>query len=402
MSVLYPIFLWVAGLSAAAAVGLHFLSTLQPRREIFPTVRFVPEATLHSTALAMKFSDPWLLLLRALAILLVGTAFAQPHFVLWRQSVARIVAIDISGSVARSPAWREQVKRATAGAATAVLFDTTAHEVRGGTSIEPLLPGALSTTTDSSGDRDSPGRLSVALIAALRAGARLSESANSVELTIVSPFLAASFDRATPSIRKLWPGRIELVKADSSQAPAAPAKVEVEWQDSAHSALWVRRSHEDTASGVYSEAATLIAPLERKWQLAATPERRTRVIARWLDGEPAAVEQNINGVLKRSMGFSLPQQGDTILRPEFMRFTEWLNSSSKDPSAPPLLDAETLATLAGAAPAPKGATMPSSTAMSPWVAILLAVGLSILIFELFIRHRARRTPEAPTTQPAVA
>ena len=37
----------------------------------FPPVRFVPEAPLRSTALAVKFSDLWMLLLRVLAIFYV-------------------------------------------------------------------------------------------------------------------------------------------------------------------------------------------------------------------------------------------------------------------------------------------------------------------------------------------
>jgi hypothetical protein len=399
MSFLHPTFLWASGLIAAAVVGLHFLSTLQPRRDVFPTVRFVPEAPLHSTALAMKFSDGWLLLLRVLAVLLIGTAFAQPRFTLWRQSVARIVAVDISGSVVRSAAWRDQVTRATAGAATVVLFDTTAREVTVGSRDSllslPLLADDASSASAAS--PVSPGKLSVALIAALRAGARLRESANSVELTIVSPFLAASVDRATPKLRELWPGHIELVKAEAAQPSATPPSVEVEWTDAAPSPFWVRRTQDETSSGVYSEAATLIAPFERKWRLAKAPDATTRVIARWLDGEPAAVEQNMNGVIKRSVGFSFPQQGDTVLRPEFVRFTESLKSSAGSSAALQPLDATALASLADAAPTSKAVVTPGSTTISPWVVVLLEVGFALLIFELFIRRRTRRTTAAATS-----
>jgi hypothetical protein len=387
MIVLYPGFLWAAGLVSAGVVGLHFLTTSQPRREVFPPVRFVPEAPLHSTALAVKFSDLWLLFLRVLAIVLIGAAFAQPRLAFMRQSAARIVAVDISGTVARTPAWREQIKQATAGAATVILFDTMAREVAASSAQLESSPAPPTTAT-------SPSKLSVALIAALRAAARLRDSADTIDLTIMAPFLAASFDAATPEIRALWPGRIGLIKSEVLRPGATPYTVQVEWADSAQSKLWARRTSTDTVTGVYSQAATLIAPFERKWRLDAVRDARITVIARWLDGEPAAVEQDIDGVRRRSIGFALPQDGDATLRPEFVRFTEWLNSPGAASLALRPADPEALAALAGTGPVSMASAHPRADDMPPLAAWLLAVGLGLVLFEPFARRRVRRALNA--------
>ena len=52
MSFLAPGFLLAAGLAALTVVGLHLLSTRDPRLQPFPTTRFVPEAAVRATVTA--------------------------------------------------------------------------------------------------------------------------------------------------------------------------------------------------------------------------------------------------------------------------------------------------------------------------------------------------------------
>ena len=267
MSLAYPGYLWAAAVVAAGVVALHFLVTTQPKPLLFPTVRFVPDVPTRSTAVAVRFSDLVLLLMRVAAVLLLGLAFAQPRVTAGRVRVARIAAVDTSAIVARSDAWRDSVDRATLDAAEVVSFDS---------------------------------RLSSGLIGSLRAASRIRESADSLELVLVAPLVAGSQDAATLDLRALWPGRIDLVRAPAAPPDTTAQAVVVEWADSARSSLWAARTTPDTVTGVHTPAATLIAPFERRWrQSSATAE----VTGHWLDGEPAIVERVANGTCTRSLGF---------------------------------------------------------------------------------------------------
>jgi hypothetical protein len=162
MNLLFPGFLIAAGVAAAAVVALHFLVTRQPSTDIFPTVRFLPQAKVRSTALAIKLTDILLLLLRVAAILLLGIALAQPRFAVTTQAVAEIVMVDVSRGVARDAAWKQVVLERAAEAEAVIVFDDAAREVAA-SELEQIL--------------DQPpaarGSLSSALIVAMRAASRL-------------------------------------------------------------------------------------------------------------------------------------------------------------------------------------------------------------------------------------
>ena len=326
MSVLSPIYLWAAAGMAAVVVGLHFITTRPGRPSVFPTVRFVPQAPLRAMQRVLKFSDLALLLWRVLAILLIGLAFAQPHWTPDPQGQARIVAVDLSARVARSDAWRETVQQAMRGAVARVVFDDQAREVS-----EETLTMLLSTDAPTpSGASDEDGAVSAALIVARRIAQRLSGKAETVHLTMISPFARRTVDAATPAIRALWSGPIETVQVARAQRPEhtpAAQKPSVYWSQSTASPYWRPRAQPDQVGGVYSEAATLIAPFERRWQLMVPQDKDVEVIAWWLDGEPAAIELTEAGIRQRWMGFSLPQDGDIALRPTFARFQAWLNGA---------------------------------------------------------------------------
>src|SRR6185437_15892071 len=99
LTFLFPGFLFAAGAIALGVVALHFLVTRQPKSETLPTVRFVPDLAVRSTAIAIRPSDLWLLLLRVLMVLLIGAAFAQPQITPRHRTIARLVLVDASPDV---------------------------------------------------------------------------------------------------------------------------------------------------------------------------------------------------------------------------------------------------------------------------------------------------------------
>lgn len=317
MSLLFPGFLIAAGVVAAAVVALHFLVTSEPRTDIFPTVRFLPQAKARSTVVAIKFTDIPLLMLRVTAILLIGIALSQPHIAVTMKKVARIVMVDTSRAVERDAAWKDMVREHVAGADAIVAFSDTAHE------IEPeALKGVLHAPSVARGS------LSAAMIAAMRAAARARESADAIELVLLSPLLQEEKDAATPSLRALWPGGIKVVQVKAARpAPAedalSPPRPLIEWAEIG-SQFWEKRSQIQTVGGIRAGDSTLIFPFERSLQL-RTLGGSPRVIARWIDGEPAAVEIAMDGGCLRSIGFKLPEAGDTILRTDFVRFLDRLS-----------------------------------------------------------------------------
>ncbi len=387
MSFVHPAFLWVAGAAAAGVVALHFLVTTQPRPVLFPPVRFVPDAPVRSTAITVRFSDLLLMLLRVAAILLVGAAFAQPRLAAGRMRVARIAAVDVSPAVARTTAWRDSVKQVTRGAAVVVAFDSMARVIGAGT-LDSLL--AAPPTASRAASAPMPGRLSVGLVAALRAASRLRDEADSVELVLVAPLVAGSRDAATLPLRALWPGGIRLVRPDvATPADTSHPRVVLQWADSARSPSWTARTHPDTAAGVHTAVATLIAPFERRWRWSATadPSSAAFVSGRWLDGEPAMVERIANGVCTRSVGFSLPTEGDAILRPEFVRFVTALAGPCGPQGSLDPLSSETRSTIAGTdGPVASSAIRPRRVAVTPLVPWLLAGALALLLLELAARR----------------
>jgi hypothetical protein len=216
-----------------------------------------------------------------------------------------------------------------------------------------------------------------------------------VELVLVSPLVAGSRDAATLGVRALWPGRIRLARTDAAPArDRATQPVEVEWADSARSALWAPRSSPDTVAGVHTDAATLIAPFERRWRLSS---ETGSVTGRWLDGEPAVVERIADGRCTRSVGFSLPAEGDATLRPEFVRFARSLTAPCGErPSVAPLSPSVVRSLTGPDHLAPGSAFPPERVRVTPLAPWLLAGALVLLLLELVARRLLARRSEAET------
>src|SRR5581483_10312240 len=133
-------------------------------------------------------------------VLLIGAAFARPVLVPAHRPVARVVLADVSRAVGQIEVVRDSARALLGQGDVLITFDSAARVVQ-------------RHAADSAGrlvrsERD--GRLSPALIAALRTAATLRASADSIELVIVSPLRSNEVDGATAAIRALWPGRIRV------------------------------------------------------------------------------------------------------------------------------------------------------------------------------------------------
>jgi hypothetical protein len=393
MTFLAPGYLLAAGLVALGVVALHLLVTEQPKLDTLPTVRFIPDVPARSTTVAIRPSDLLLLLMRVAMILLIGAAFAQPKRTTRHQTVGRIVVVDVSRDVRAMTELADSARRYLAGATAAVLFDSTAREVATG-SVGDSLTTLVRHPRPAAG-----GVLSSALIVALRAAARVRDGVDSLELVVVSPLLAVERDAATMTIRSLWPGQIRTVRiaaADSAtlRGRAASPRTHVQWADSGATTPWTRRTRPDTVGAVRAGAAVLVHPFVRRWR-AAAPDSGGRVSARWVDGEPAALDRMTANGCVRSLAITMPSAGDAMLRPDFVRFVDALSAPCDVARDLTPLDEEFLIAFRGPRRlAAAAAIKPPITRMTPLVPWLLAGALGLALVELLVRRRRRVDAEA--------
>jgi hypothetical protein len=422
---LAPIFLYVAAGVAAGVIALHFIVTRQPTSSPLPTVRFIPMGSVRVTTVAPVPEDLILLALRVLLVLLIGAAFARPVLVPAHRSVARVVLADVSRDVGQIEMVRDSAHALLGQGDVLITFDSTARVVQ--------RHAADSARRLVRSERD--GRLSLALIAALRTAATLRASADSIELAIVSPLRSNEVDGATAAIRALWPGRIRLVRVPGSRdsiavsggftlraatddplALAAAAEgvphdpqvrivrdaatpADSTWAATGHHTLvrwpaagappgWVARPRVDTVGAVSAGEAALVIPLERRWQL-DTATHAARVVARWVDSEPAAVERTLGAGCIRDVAVSVPTRGDVMLRPSFARFFRALGAPCRAAGGGPALDAHDVEMLAGTGPlAPATKIRPPETIVTPLVPWLLAGAIVLLVLEIAVRRGA--------------
>lgn len=401
MTFLAPVYLAVAGGLAALVVALHLIVTRDPATVPLPTARFVPDRPVRARARAFKLSDVLLLLCRAGLVLSAGAALAQPIPTPRRRPLARIVMADRSGSVADAAAVRDSANAL-------------------------LSPGDALMPFDSAA---STGSISAALVTAFRTAVTMRDEADSLELTIVSAFGAEELDQATDSIRALWPGAIRLVRvAGRTDTVAAPDVVLVGGADDplryalspargtaeagvrimrgalavADSAwagagnrvlvLWPASAiaaAQDTVGAVSTEEVTVVASFARG---AREGPPAGRVVARWVDGAPAAVESVHGAGCIRTVNIPVPSDGDLVLDPRFQR----LASRLAGPCGPPTLftpvDDSRLAALAGTETSlrvPSNAIGRPRMVRSPLTPWLLAGALFLGLGELLLRRRRR-------------
>ena len=415
MSWLIPTALTVAAIGAIATIALHFIARSRPVAEPLPTARFIPDRAIHARTRSIALTDVLLLLLRVAAVLLLGLAVAGPVFAAGGR-ISRIVIADRSRAVARAEVVRDSVRAYLRQGDELIAFDSSASLAR-------------TTTVDSIVVNRARGSLSAAIASAIRGGVRLAPKADSTELVIVSPFAREEIDAATMRIRAAWPGRIRIVRVAASDVPERPARVDVRsapndavaaglsllpplavsvrvvrgllvaddsawaraghvlvhWPASDPSADWPHRASIDAIGGVTSGGATLVGRFPRLWSLSG------RVVARWADGEPAAVEQTLGTGCIRDISILIDDSSDLTLREGFRSFASELLSPCDGRRATSPLDSASIAMLAGGGPLALSSSMRDKvTETSRWTPWLLVAAALALIAELSVRRSASR------------
>lgn len=445
MTFLAPGFLFASLAVAAAIVALHFIVIRQPRAAILPTARFVPDTRATTVARHRRPSDLLLMLLRVLTVLAAGAGLAKPVLTPSRRAEARVILVDVSRSARDSIAIRDSVRAVWRNQDALVLFDSSARLMAGspGDSI-----GALRPTVKR-------GNLSAALIAALRTGSSLRDRTDSLELVIVSPFAREELDAATDTIRRLWPGEARLlrvggsladsaafagkldIKADANDplavtvgiarsASTAKALIDrgggtnsrvinssstsagiatpgsastpntggalIDWPVASRPRGAVPRPVRDTVGGVMAGDAAVVATFERGWTFPPDSLRGADVIARWVDGEPAAIERPDGAGCIRSVAIPVTPVGDLVIRHDWTRFVASLSGPCASVISLIPADPGDVAKLEGKGGlAPHEAFQPLTDAHSPLAPWLFVLALAAAVGELFVRRRARDT-----------
>ena len=447
MTLLAPGFLWAAALVAAGIVALHFIVTRQPRATVLPTARFVPDSAATATVRDRRPSDLLLMLLRVLVVLAAGAALAKPVIKPSRRADARLFLMDASRSVANVGEAADSVKKLYRAGDAIIVFDSAARSL-GVTGSDSLA---------SVRRADARGNLSAGLIASLREASVARDRTGSLELVIVSPFVEEEHDAATDSIRKLWPGRARLVRvtarADSvsieggsieiqasaddplavavslasKQQPRASTRIvrdasltsdDTSWGSEAGHVLvtWpgdgrplfaVTRGPVDQSGGILSGDVRVIAAFDRRWMFTNDSLRAGRVVARWADGEPAAVEKRVGQGCIRSVGIPVADAGDLVIRPEFIALVREIVAPCGEPRSTRPLAATAIASLGGRGQLAPGdafaARQDISSPLAPWLfGIALAAALAELLVRRFSVNPTRRGSTATSTMSGAA
>jgi len=165
----------------------------------------------------------------------------------------------------------------------------------------------------------------------------------------------------------------------------------VDWPAVTQPLSGARRITIDTVGGVIAGDASVIAPFERRWSFPPDSLRGTEVIARWVDGEPAAIERPEGAGCRRSVAVPVTAVGDLAIRKDFARLVARFSGPCARFAALVPAEPSVVRGLAGSGGlAPRAAfASPSNTrsSLAPW---LLILGLLSAIGELFVRRRVRR------------
>jgi hypothetical protein len=379
-----PWFLAAGGVAALGGLALHLIVMRQPPSAVFPTTRFLPPRPALARTVARVPEDLLLLAARVTAVVCVSAAFAQPVLHPRAVPLIHLVVVDRSrdlGSVREATdSARAVLASSSGGQRVIVLFDTSL------TTIDTPGPDSLGNLQRT----DARGNVSLGLIGALRASAHFRDRADSMTLTLVSPLTAEEVDAATDSIRALWPGAVRLVRVRASPAESSGAPATVDWPADGHAAGTVARSAADTEGALVATGSgrlVVVSPVVRKWRFDSVGD--ARVVLRWVDGEPAAVERAEGTGCVRHIAVPVPTEGDLVLRAGYQRLAEAMRArcgrtweAGTRLSAPWPADRDT------ARPWRIATTrLPASPASPSLAAWLLVAAAALLLGELLLRGR---------------
>lgn len=422
---------WVLAIGALGAIGIvmfHLVARTRPAAYVLPTARFIPDQRSLVSRVATRPRDVSLLLLRVLLVLVASAAFARPVLTPPRGSIGHVVLVDRSRAVA---SMSDEIAKARALIPAGAPFIVIAFD-----SMPAILTSAPWDSLATRGDTEVSGSVSAALIAARRASAKLADQVDSVQLHLVSPLVRSEVDGATALARRAWPGAIDIqrsaIRADIMNAwqlstalplsdrlgpslvgmrhPAAPIDsapravsrlvrgalspwdsafargggTTVRWDTSGTARL--------AAEGLSVGDDVVVAALGRLSldRLRQQPlSSGSRVVARWADGTPAAVEEKLGTGCVREVGVLLPVAGDLPLHPPFQRMVRGLLAPCGFTGVEIAIDASTLAGLVGtsrsmASAQALRARTDRPSAMARW---LLVAAIVLALLELAVRSR---------------
>ena len=398
MSILAPLWLAVAAVAAAGVIVAHLFSTNTPPKQVLPTVRFVPPGAPVAVLRTRRVTDLLLLVLRMLAVALLGLALAGAHVP--TRGPARVVLVDVSRAV--GTAHEDDADDAD----RVIVFDSVPRTIRASALDSVKVTGAK-------------GSLSAALVAAHRSIAEVTTGMEDVELVIVSPLVREEVDSATAKLVALWQGPVRLVRTAAAPNPTAfGLEVRAEGDDPVRAAasllpqvpgsigariVRTAATPEDSAwagegkvlvhwpmsvssgssvssAGAVSTGNHTVIGLERP----ARSPMPGRTIARWANGEPAATEAQAGAGCVRDVAIGVDPVGDMALRESFRGLVGAL--------------VEPCGGARDFAPVPDSAILRRATAAAPSLAaapdsrlpLILAVSaLVLLAIEQLLRRRRR-------------
>jgi hypothetical protein len=190
-----------------------------------------------------------------------------------------------------------------------------------------------------------------------------------------------------------------IYRRDATSRVGSSDEIAVTWPTNSRPPLALPRDVVDTVGGVTGAGGEVIAPFERRWLYPVDSIRGATVIARWVDGEPAAIERDNGGSCARSVAIPVTSIGDLVIRDDFGRLVSALVGPCATHAAISVADPQRIARLAGSgALAPRSAFQPradSRSRLAPW---LFAIALLASVAEVLLRRR--RASEAVTASSA--
>jgi hypothetical protein len=176
--------------------------------------------------------------------------------------------------------------------------------------------------------------------------------------------------------------------ADSAWASQV-GRVLVVWPaDSASPPGWTAR-RPDTAGAVMAAGAVVVAPFIR-WSVRAA-SGPPLVVARWVDGEPAAVESPLGEGCIRTVTIPVPAAGDLVLDPRFGKLVRALLQPCGGGSDFRPIETAVRRRLAGTTQLLRAGAAGLAAAErmnTPWSKFLLMLALLLLGLEALARRRA--------------
>ncbi|MCU0647042.1 MAG: BatA domain-containing protein [Gemmatimonadaceae bacterium] len=408
---------WLLALGAAAIAGiiaLHFIARDVPPVWRLPTARFVPQDRRDVQSRAAAPRDPWLLLLRVLALAALALAAAQPAWTAARRPQARVIVADLSRATADRAAVARQARALWRESDRVVVLDTTAR-------------AATLDSVDALATRDapsrSPGRLSAALLRAIDERRALADQADSVELVLIAPLAAEQVDAALAPLRAVWPGSVRVVPVTRRTAPtprtdialvgdandplratialsgirlsdSARVRIARRMATAADSALaraggvllqWpATTAARDSARGVVFTQTALVAPIARR-----AIDTAARAIAWFPDGGVAITEQPVGAGCVRDVGVLVPTAGDVAISPRFTELLHAVRAPCGVPTDFASVSAETRRLIEGdvRARATRADERTRRAGDPRLMRALLAVGAVLLLLELPLRRQ---------------